>query len=175
MFFLQSSALRWGYLEVVRILLDFGAAKDPSTEEGFAPLHLAAWKNHLQVARLLVESGGGPAFPLGLASSFPPKKTMETKQEKTKKVKKKAGDRDVTHCVLRAVEFSLQSFSSRIGFCCPFSVSDQVDDEPSKQNPAETMISFLYHAFTKHISMVLSIFFRKCSHQKRLNLCNYTY
>ena len=50
-------ASRHGHLEVVRLLLEFGADKDLATIEGGTALMLAAQEGHVEIARLLLDMG----------------------------------------------------------------------------------------------------------------------
>ncbi len=51
------TATRSGRVDDVQRLLDEGADPNEFNDNGFAPLHLAAWKNQEEAAKLLVESG----------------------------------------------------------------------------------------------------------------------
>ena len=44
-----------GHVELVRLLLDAGAAKEVMDSEGLRPLHTAAKRGHLEVLRELLE------------------------------------------------------------------------------------------------------------------------
>ena len=46
-----------GHLEVARLLLKAGAAKDQAQTQGATPLYVACQKGHLDIARLLLEAG----------------------------------------------------------------------------------------------------------------------
>ena len=48
-----------GHLDVVRHLVEVGADKDQSQNQGVTPLYIAAERGHLDVARHLVEVGAG--------------------------------------------------------------------------------------------------------------------
>jgi len=53
---LTSASCR-GYVEVVDLLLEYGAAKDFRDENGWTPLLIASLKGHAQVVKTLINAG----------------------------------------------------------------------------------------------------------------------
>lgn len=51
-----------GQVEVVNILLQFGAAVNTQSQNGFTPLYMAAQENHDQVVKLLLTNGANQSL-----------------------------------------------------------------------------------------------------------------
>ena len=69
-------AVQYGHLEVVKLLLDNGAAVDDNAHDGSTPLIIAAAGGYLDVVKLLLEKGANPTAE---ASGLTPLRYAEAK------------------------------------------------------------------------------------------------